>query len=210
MRRTKKSAELNLRLYQPLVFQQNRFALANLKMGGGIVKTQFRLNPFPWFNLAINQPDRVSPDFSKYRAFRNGNFLHFQSLYFKLRCMTQPLALVLYEKLLPGSQLANRLVDLGYRVQTVTDASLLAMQAEAEKPLVAVIDLYSTKSDICECIRQLRQNESTQHIPVLAFTEKNDKKVVGQANAAGATLVAIDAAILSQLPRLLEQVLEVE
>ena len=37
----------------------------------------------------------------------------------------QPLALVLYEKLLPGTQLVNRLQDLNYRVQTVNDAALL-------------------------------------------------------------------------------------
>ena len=39
--------------------------------------------------------------------------------------MTQPLALVVYEKLLPGTQLVNRLQDLHYRVQAVTDADTL-------------------------------------------------------------------------------------
>ena len=35
--------------------------------------------------------------------------------------MTQPLALVWYEKLMPGSKLVNRLQDLGYRVLTAPE-----------------------------------------------------------------------------------------
>ncbi len=40
--------------------------------------------------------------------------------------MTQPLALVFYEKLMPGSQLVNRLQDLNYRVQAVNDSGVAA------------------------------------------------------------------------------------
>ena len=35
--------------------------------------------------------------------------------------MIQPLALVFYERLLPGSQVVNRLQDMRYRVQVVGD-----------------------------------------------------------------------------------------
>src|SRR5438445_9362650 len=42
---------------------------------------------------------------------------------FQAGAMTTPLALVFYENLLPGSQLVNRLQDLGYRVQTIGDRS---------------------------------------------------------------------------------------
>ena len=35
--------------------------------------------------------------------------------------MTRPLALVFYEKFMPGSQLVNRLQDLNYRVRVVND-----------------------------------------------------------------------------------------
>ena len=45
--------------------------------------------------------------------------------------MSEPLALVLYEKLLPGSQLVNRLQDLKYRVQTISDPAKLTESAEA-------------------------------------------------------------------------------
>ena len=47
--------------------------------------------------------------------------------------MTEPLALVVYEKLLPGSQIVNRLQDLNYRVQTISDPALLAECAEQGK-----------------------------------------------------------------------------
>ena len=50
--------------------------------------------------------------------------------------MTQPLALVCYEKLLPGSQLVNRLQDLKYRVRPVADARLLVDCARQEKPMI--------------------------------------------------------------------------
>ncbi len=123
--------------------------------------------------------------------------------------MTTPLALVFYEQLLPGSQLVNRLQDLGYRVQTVAEAGALVAQAELARPLVVVADLASAKADVCAVIRQLRQNLATQHLPVLAFTDKKKKKLQWAAREAGATLVAIDDAILAQLPQLLEQVLQV-
>ena len=55
--------------------------------------------------------------------------------------MKQPLALVLYERLLSGSQLTNRLQDLGYRVQAVTDAGRLVAEAAREKPLLLFADV---------------------------------------------------------------------
>ena len=41
------------------------------------------------------------------------------------RPMTKPLAIIHYERLMPDSQLLDRLQDLGYRVQTVAEATLL-------------------------------------------------------------------------------------
>ena len=35
--------------------------------------------------------------------------------------MSEPLAILYYSNLMPGGQLANRLQDLGYRVQTMAD-----------------------------------------------------------------------------------------
>ena len=81
-----------------------------------------------------------------------------------LALMTQPLALVVYEKLLPGTQVVNRLQDLNYRVQTVTDAETLVACAQAETPMLVVADLTSTHQDICALIARLRQNPSTSQI----------------------------------------------
>ena len=50
--------------------------------------------------------------------------------------MTQPLALVLYEKLLPGSQLVNRLQDLNYRVQVIPDAEKLVREEQRRFELI--------------------------------------------------------------------------
>jgi len=124
--------------------------------------------------------------------------------------MTQPLAFILYESLLPGSQLANRLRDLGYRVSTVPDALQLVTQAEAEKPMVLVTELFNSTADVCALLRELKQNSATAHIPVLAYFIAKNKDLQNAAAQAGANLVAGDAALLVQLPRLLEQVLEVE
>jgi|SRR2546430_1807511 len=123
--------------------------------------------------------------------------------------MTTPLALVFYERLLPGSQLVNRLQDLGYRVQTISDVQTLVRQALQEKPLILVTDLASACADMCAIIRELKRNPETRHIPVLAFTELKNEKMQAAA-AAGATIVAGNDAILDQLPQLLDQALQVE
>lgn len=124
--------------------------------------------------------------------------------------MTQPLALIFYEKLLPGSQLANRLRDLGYRVQVVTETASLVLLAEQEKPLLVLADLGSDQTDVCAVITELKNHPATSHLPVLAFAEQKRAELQTRAHAAGATLVASDELILTQLPRLLEKVLEVE
>jgi response regulator RpfG family c-di-GMP phosphodiesterase len=83
--------------------------------------------------------------------------------------MTKPLALLVYEELLPGTQLANRLTDLGYRVHTLAPAAANIADAEREGPLVVVLDLVSKTSDPCTLIRALKDNPGTAHLPVLAF-----------------------------------------
>ncbi len=124
--------------------------------------------------------------------------------------MTQPLALVLYEKLLPGSQLVNRLQDMKYRVQAITDAGALASCAEQEKPLLVLADLTSAHGDICEIIKNLKQNPATRHIPVVAFADEKAVELQSAAQTAGATLVVSETALLNHLPQLLDQALQVD
>jgi CheY-like chemotaxis protein len=124
--------------------------------------------------------------------------------------MTKPLALIFYERLMPGSQLVNRLQDLGYRVSTCMDVSSLHAQVEKELPMVLFMDLTSERGDVNGVIKDIRGNEKTSHIPIVAFTSKTNKTAQNSAVEAGARLVAVDEAILQQLPHLLEQALEVE
>jgi PleD family two-component response regulator len=124
--------------------------------------------------------------------------------------MTQPLALVLYEKLMPGSQLVNRLQDLSYRVQTISDPALLTQCAEQAKPLLVVADLESAQDKVLGAIQGLRQNAATRHVPVIGFSKDDTPERRTSAEKAGITLFVTEAAITNHLPQLLERALELE
>ena len=121
--------------------------------------------------------------------------------------MTQPLVLLMYEKLLPGSQLVHRLQDMDYRVVTVSEADTLTATAARELPLLVIVDLMPRTVLVCEAIRCLKENPATNHVPVIAFLPKEDPAVQDEASAAGATLVVTDAAISHHLKPLLDQAL---
>jgi CheY-like chemotaxis protein len=124
--------------------------------------------------------------------------------------MTQPLALVLYERLLPGSQLVNRLQDMNYRVQTIADAGKLLECAEQARPMLVLADLESTRNDVCAALTRLKQNPATKHLPVIAFSSEAAAELQAAARIAGVTLIVSETAILNQLPQMLEQVLHVD
>lgn len=124
--------------------------------------------------------------------------------------MTQPLALVLYERLLPGTQLVNKLQDLNYRVHVVTGAEELAACAEKEKAMVVLADLVSSHNDVCSAIASLKRNAATKHIPVIGFADEEADALRAAAKEAGVNLIVNDAAILTHLPQFLEQALQVE
>jgi CheY-like chemotaxis protein len=124
--------------------------------------------------------------------------------------MTKPLALLVYEQLLPGSQLVNRLQDLGYRVQALNDLQLLVTQARQEKPLLALVDLAFRNADACAAIHHLRNASETAHVPVIAFCDPSELELQKAARAAGATLIAASDGILEQLPALLDQALQID
>lgn len=124
--------------------------------------------------------------------------------------MTQPLALVLYEKLLPGSQLVNRLQDLGYRVLVAPGPEALVPCAEQEKPMLVLTDLVATKASVPEAIAKLRQHPATSHLPVIAFADEREAALRAAAEKAGAVLVVNDAAILTHLEQFLERALRLD
>ena len=124
--------------------------------------------------------------------------------------MTRPLALVVYERLLPGSQILNRLRDLNYRVQAVTDADKLVEVAEQSRPMLVLADLESSRQNVCAALSRLRQTPSTGHLPVIAFGGENTPEAHAAARAAGATLIVGEAAILTHLPQFLDQALQID
>lgn len=123
--------------------------------------------------------------------------------------MTQPLVLVCYENLLPGTQLVNRLQDLNYRLHVLNNPERLAETAEQIRPLLVFVDLTSARADVGTMIAALRGNPATAHVPVVAFGG-DDAEHQAAARRAGATLVVASSAMLSQLPQILEQALEVD
>jgi len=124
--------------------------------------------------------------------------------------MNQPLALLVYERLLPGGQLSNKLRDLGYRVVPVTDPGDLVATADREKPLVVVTDLEPNHKKAVSAIAALRALETTAHIPVLAFGAAQNEGAQEEAREAGGTLVTNDNSILAHLDQFLDQALRVD
>ena len=123
--------------------------------------------------------------------------------------MTQPLALVFYEKLLPGSQLVNRLQDLNYRVLAVNDLTALQRSAQTDGPMLVVLDLESKRDDVCRAIAALKADAATHHIPIIAFASEQAAALQAAAQKAGATLVVGETTINNYLPELLNQALQV-
>ena len=122
--------------------------------------------------------------------------------------MTQPLALIYYQKLLPGSTLANRLRDLNYRVHAAASPTELLSVAQSEGPMLLVVDVNAEEDEVGNLIRQLRSDARTAHVPILAFAESEEHQA--RARTAGATLAASDSALNSHLEQLLEQVLRLD
>ncbi len=124
--------------------------------------------------------------------------------------MTEPLALVFYERLLPGTQLINRLRDLHYRVSTVSDAQALPAVAEQNPPMLLLVDLQVARGDVLAAVARVKACPATSHLPVVGFTNEEEEAVHATARAAGASVVVQDQALLEHLPQWLEQALRVE
>jgi CheY-like chemotaxis protein len=135
------------------------------------------------------------------------NPLHFRRGKPTLGAMTEPLAILLYETIMPGSQLANRLQGLNYRVVTLNEAGLLHLQAEQLKPMVVLVDLSPRPNLVCEAIARLKEQPATAHVPVIAFSTNHDAALFEQARAAGAAMAVTDVAVLQHLSQLLDQAL---
>lgn len=121
----------------------------------------------------------------------------------------QPLAIVFYERLMPGSQLVNRLQDLNYRVLAVNNPALLAATAKRETPLLMFVDLEA-RGDICGAIEKIRSDAATSHLPIIAFAPDNKTNLLAAAQKAGANLTIGESALAGHLQTLLEQALHLD
>lgn len=108
---------------------------------------------------------------------------------------------------MPGSSLLNHLRDLKYRVEAFQQPKELVAAAQSEGPMFVFLDLES--EDSLGLIGQLRGGDTTKHIPIIAFGEGGEPQFQA-AQSAGATLVVGEAALLTHLPGLLDQALQVD
>lgn len=122
--------------------------------------------------------------------------------------MTKPLALVLYERLMPGSQLVNRLQDLGYRTETLNHSKSLVEQAEKARPLLVLADLEPASANVSDALSRLKENSATAHLPIIAFCADSSTDLPNLAKSA--TLVVTDTAIVNHLPLFLQQALQID
>jgi CheY-like chemotaxis protein len=123
--------------------------------------------------------------------------------------MTEPLAIVFYERLMPGSQLVNRLQDLNYRVLAVNNAVLLAAIAKRESPLLLLADL-DAEADICAAIEKIKADPASSHLPIIAFAPDDRPDLLAAAEKAGANFTIGESALAGHLPQMVDRALHVE
>ena len=123
--------------------------------------------------------------------------------------MPSPLAIVFHERLMPGSQLANRLQDLNYRVLAVNNVARLAATTQRETPLLLFIDV-ANPGDINGSIAKIKAEPATAHVPIIAFAPESNSALIDQAKNSGANFAVTDTAVISHLDQLIEQALVLE
>jgi len=124
--------------------------------------------------------------------------------------MMKPLAFVCSDNMVLGTQLVDRLEELGYRVEIIADAHQLSAQTRSSRPFVIVSDLVSRGTDLVPAIKGLRQDKETAHIPIIGMTTNPNRQFHANAVAAGASVVSMESGILAQLPQLLDMALAVD
>jgi CheY-like chemotaxis protein len=123
--------------------------------------------------------------------------------------VTEPLAIILHERLVPGSLLVNRLQDLNYRVLATSDGAALAETVRLETPLLVFVDLQTT-GDALAVIGQIRAEAATAHVPIIAFAPDAETALFESAKDAGANVAVGDSAVTNHLAQLVDRALAVE
>ena len=127
----------------------------------------------------------------------------------KAIAVTQPLAIVFHERLMPGSQLVNRLQDLSYRVLAADNSDSLAATVKLETPLLLFLDLKAP-GDILGIISAIKADTTTAHVPIIGFAPDAETDVMEAAKKSGANFAVADSAVANHLRHLIDQALLVE
>ena len=121
----------------------------------------------------------------------------------------QPLAIVYYERLMPGGQLANRLRDAGYRIFVFNKPELLLKTVQKEMPMILFTELTAGEG-VFAAIQDIKADPTTCHIPIVAYAPDNAPAPLAEAQKAGANLAVSDSALLNHLPQWIDQALHID
>jgi CheY-like chemotaxis protein len=124
--------------------------------------------------------------------------------------MTKPLAILLHERVIPGSQVAARFEELEYRVVTVEQPGALLETARREMPMIVVADLTNRQGDVLAAIAALRTEAATAHVPVVAYGVREDERQRAAARAAGVKVLATESTIVPHLLQFVEHALQLD
>jgi DNA-binding response OmpR family regulator len=80
-----------------------------------------------------------------------------------------------------------KLSQAGFDVRAVTDGAAALAAIEAEPPDLAILDVMMPGLSGIDVLRRVRDNESTQQVPVLLLTSRTRDSDVDAGFAAGAT-----------------------
>lgn len=106
------------------------------------------------------------------------------------------------DDLLFSTRVASALTKAGHQPQVVHTAAAFRVALRAG-PDAGILNLTSFRLDAIGAIRQAKMDPDTRTIPLLGFCGHADIPRQTAARAAGCDLVAANAEILTNLPRLL-------
>ena len=116
----------------------------------------------------------------------------------------------MFDRLLPGSQLVNRMQDKGYRVITVAAPDQLIDACRRDKPILLIADVPERSDGVCAALTLLHQTPDTSHVPVIAVIPSDSPDTEQAARKTGAKLVVQDSVVLAHLEQFLEQALQLD
>jgi DNA-binding response OmpR family regulator len=118
----------------------------------------------------------------------------------------RPAIVVAGDDLLFSSRIAAALDSLGYRPLVVRTLDAL-VDALAEAPAAAILNLASVRLDAIAAIRRAKTDTGTRRVPLLGFCGHADVSLQAAARAAGCDLVASNGEVTGNLSRLLKTLL---